>query len=847
MNVNFSDQEIKDALRACADEPAHTPGTIQPFGFLMGCEAVGGQVRYASANCEALFGQSLESLFSKSARDLLGREIWHQVTNFSSSPSFGEKRFFLGIADIGGSTFAVHLSKGGDFLVFEVEDEREMPKISAEKMREQSFLVDQIQGCDDERSLFELSTRLLRHLTGFDRVMVYRFDATWNGEVVAEARKQTVEPYLGLHFPHWDIPAQARALMAQVKLRLIACVDDPVIPIHAANDALEPLDMSAAHTRGASRIHIQYLQNMGVASTMTLSVVLDGQLWGMISFHHLSPKVASSEIRQILTNSFLPIFCLKLNLLSGRRHLELSRKMDEVQSDIQRQLESNEDISKIVADVGPTICQSLELSGLAIVSGSQTYSHGRTAPQHLVEALIERARQTDDKLMTIDRVQEAFPDLIDGLGALGGALVVAADNNRGFILYRDVIEQSISWAGTPGKTISKVDGNNRLQPRGSFSLFLESVRGQCLAWSDNDIHLAGQLWPLLSAAERQAFMNDLSRQQILMIGELNHRVRNILSLIKSVSKQARRTGGSLETYSQALEARILALAAAHDIASGTARSAVMLHKIIRIETNPFDDETRSRVEIIGPDFPLRAESAPIFTLVLHELMTNALKYGSLSVPEGRLKIEIASSDSGIELAWTETGGPPVTEPKTRGFGTTLISQAVPFEMNGEASLDFAQEGLKARFKLPARLIERRSPASLVEPAAKSSIVEMIPIRLSNGLILILEDNFMIASDLQSDLQSFGFANTEILSNVKDSLELIASEPVAIGLLDINLGSGQTSEPVATELLRKSIPFLFISGYGDQVHLPPHLRDVPILTKPLTKADLSRGLSLLAGD
>lgn len=842
----FSEAELSKALQACADEPVHICGTIQPIGYLLGCDYETGLIRYASENCEDLFGLTLDELFSKTARDVFGPENWHQIQNFKSQSNFARKRHFVGFVDLGDETRVLHLSKGGDALILEIEDESEQPKSTPESVREQAFLIDQIQACEDEATLFDLTTRLMRHVTGFDRVMIYKFDADWNGQVLAEARKPSQEPYIGLRFPHWDIPAQARDIMAQIKLRMITNVDQVSIPVRAADPKLEPLDLTLAQLRGVSEIHMQYLRNMKSAATMTLSVVLDDHLWGIISFHSQRPRVASPDTRHMLVNSVLPIFCLKLNLLRGRDNLALSRRLDHVQANIQDQLEERNDINEVLEKVGEAVCDVLSLTGLAVVSGSQSHTYGQTVPSFLIEALMDRLQGTDTDTLAIDSLSEMFPEHAQYLGSIGGALVVGHPKNRGLILFRDSLDQSIAWAGNPEKTIETVDGSQRLRPRGSFSTYLESVKGKCLAWSDNDLHLASQLWPLLSAAERQAFMNDLSRQQILMIGELNHRVRNILSLVKSVSQQARRTGGSLETYSEALEARIYALAAAHDIGSGAARSSVSLHRIVQLETSPFDDQTQSRLSLSGPDFFIRAENAPIFTLVIHELMTNAVKYGALSVPDGRLQIEIKSLDHAVELLWTETGGPEVTEPETKGFGSTLITQAVPFEMNGKSELIFDPKGVRAKISLPRRLIDAGAVAVTEQADEKTENSSLLPTQLRNGLILIIEDNFMIASDLQSDLNQLGFPNTEILSNAEDALEYVAVELPAIAILDINLGHGQTSEPIATELVRLQVPFIFVSGYGDQVNLPPHLSQAPVFTKPISKVELSRGLSMLAG-
>ena len=837
MSRSLADEEIGEALDGCASEPAHIPGIIQPFGFLLGADIATGLVQYISENCADFFARETSALFGCHLRDLLSPDVWHAIQNIASLRDFADRRYFAGHWTRGGTGYAVHVSKGGETLVVEIEDGAEGPTITPEMLREQTFLVNQIQGCEDEATLLDLTMRLLRHLSGFDRVMAYKFDEEWNGEVLAEARKSSLNSLMGLRFPHWDIPAQARAIMGRIQLRLIGDVDQDPVAILADSPDAPPLDMTFAQLRGISQIHMQYLRNIGLAASMTLSVMLDGKLWGMISFHHERPKIAPTEIRQILTTGVLPVFCLKLGLLRDRKTLTLSQRLDQLQSDLQADLERGTNVADMLDKIGPSILQDLNVDGITITSGSQSFTHGLKPATALLEHLVDMARSSQDSAIAINSIAESLPDLADHANDVAGVLAVGHSDDRGLLVYRRSVMRHVAWAGNPTKVVEMVDGNRRLQPRGSFARYLEQAQDRCEPWSPQDKHLTEHLFPLLSAAERQAFMNRLGRHQQLMIEELNHRVRNILALVKSVSQGARREGGSLDSYSQALEARIHALAAAHDLGSGVVLSAVSVRRIIALETKAFADSAE-RVVHRGQDYSVRADQAPILALVIHELMTNAVKYGALSNGRGKIDIHTHQDSDGATLDWVESGGPEVLQPHHRGFGTTLIRQALPYEMDGRSSLEFERQGLRASLWLPAHLLDY---ADDDRPAAQSFPIRQtkpIPPAVRNGLVLILEDNFLIATDLSSELERLGFPNTELFARAEDAMDFLRTENPVLALLDINLGQGRTSEAVATELAGRGVRVVFATGYGDQISMPPHLEKVPVLTKPISHSALS---------
>lgn len=834
----LTEEQLRQAMETCASEPVHIPGSIQPMGYLLACDFQEGVVRQASENCSELFGKDINKILGQTVPSLLGTQIWHNLNNIRAQGTFAAARQFVGTWHAKDDEYAIHVSKGGDRFVVEVEKMEPTEVTATDTAQQQALLISQIEGCTTQEQLFETTSNLLRHLSKFDRVTVIEFDAEWNGKVVAEARSRLLDPLLGLRFPAQDFPAQARDLMRKTPIRLISDVGQTPIPLVALSEDEQPLDMTFANNRGVSPVHMQYLHNFKIGATMTLSVTLGSELWGIISFHSTKPRVASPEIRRLLLG-FLPIFRLKLDLIRRDTALQLSRQIDQLQTDVQTELEMGSELDAMMQHVGPSIIDGLDAVGVVMTNGSDFYNFGVVPDAAVIATLSQKASAHPNNVLISDNLAGEFPELEPHLKGLGGVLVITYEETRSLLVFRNEVKQAIAWAGNPTKTVELLDGNMQIEPRGVFSRYLEDVAGKSKAWSRDDVHLMRQLWPLLSAAERRAFLTDMNRHQTLMINELNHRVRNILALVKSVSTQARRTGGSLESYSNALEARIHALAAAHEIGAGSAQTSVSITEIVRLEAEPYTENGALRVILTGESFSVRAESAPIFALVIHELMTNAVKYGALSVPGGHVDIDVQGVEDGVQLTWSEQNGPITKAPDRQGFGTTLIKQAVPYEMGGTAALNFTDTGVVAVLNLPTTALGDIRSASAPKAAISPEQPKLVVPKLRNGLIMLVEDNFMIANDTRTQLEGLGFVNIEMLSGVKPALEFLGETTPTLAILDVNLGLGETSEPIASELLYRKVPMIFVTGYGEKNGLPPHLNAVPILTKPVTIPDLLR--------
>ncbi|MBW4708110.1 GAF domain-containing protein [Roseobacter sp. YSTF-M11] len=835
MDQSAQAAELEAAIENCAAEPVHIPGTVQPFSCLVASDMRSGTVLYASENCADPFGMPLENILGGSLQDMLGREFWHELRNTMSRSDRHTASLPVGTFELGGETYDARAHETDGKTVVELETASAATMGGASALKSLNFVMTQVQECDSVGGLCDLTVDLMRHLTGFDRVMIYKFDADYNGEVIAETCRASMEPCLGLRFPSWDIPAQAREIMKRTRVRLIGDVDQDPIPVVAARATLPPLDMTFANSRGVSPVHLQYLRNMGCKASMTLNIVVEDTLWGIISFQHRKPKICTSMLRELL-ESFVPIFASKLLTI---RQKDTLQRIKILENSITSQPGVDTDLDHLLPEVGAVVLDVVGADGITTLSTSALSTFGVIPKRELLDQLLALSLERTEDVIAIESLAELFPQYEDQLNGCAGALVATILPDRAISIFRLAVKHKVSWAGNPEKTIELVSGVKRLSPRASFSHYLEDVKGRSKAWTEDDIHFIQHVRTLLHASERQSLLNTMNRQQALMIDELNHRVRNILALVRSVSRQARRRYGSLNSYAAAMENRIRALAASHDLSAASLSHPVSIKSLILKEFEPFGTEAAARATVTGKDRNMLADVAPIFSLVMHELTTNAAKYGALTAENGMVDITLEWLPDATRIVWKEQGGPPVVVPNDTGFGTAMIEQAVPHEFGGKAILTLEPDGVRAELIVPDRFFDDRSePAEILR-----SHYTQVPFEAEfcaksiNGTVLLVEDNFIIAKEMSDQLREFGFSQVALFANAEDALEHVETEVPVLAVLDYNLGGQKNSLPVAQKMLELSVPVVFVTGYGEHTIITPELKHVPMLIKPVAASEL----------
>ena len=847
----MADQHPVD-LTNCDREPIHILGAIQPTGFLLALTA-DWMVARASANLGDYLGLEPADVIGKPVADILLPGAIHELRNRTAllrGPDSVERLFGVKLTQ-SDTRFdvAVHLSASS--IVIEAERSSGEHGDVTGMVRSMIARLDQ---CGDLSSFFREGARQIRALVGFDRVMVYRFAADGSGEVVAEACKPGIGRFLGLHYPASDIPAQARILYTRNLLRVIADVRATPVPIEPVLDASgEPLDLSLSLLRSVSPIHIEYLKNMGVDASMSVSIVVDGKLWGLFACHHYSPRCPSFERRSV-TELFSQMFSMRLESRERQQTVEFERRARDISDQLLGAVASDETLLRDPDWLADILTHAIPADGVGVwLSGNYAFS-GVTPPTDDFRRIVRALNATAaGKVYSTDHIGSLVPDAEHFADSTAGLLAIPISRApRDYVvLFRSEMIRSVRWGGDPHKPVEYGPNGPRLTPRESFEEWKELVRGRSLPFTPSELRVAETLRATLIevvlrlADEASAERQQASARQELLIAELNHRVRNILGLIRGLIRQSQPSDEAVKDFVRVVDGRIHALARAHNQITEDHWGPAPLQALIDAEAAAFVEE-EERIRSQGDPAMLNPQAYSTMALVLHELVTNSTKYGSLSVPEGTVDLGWTRNERGdLNIHWRDVGGPAVRTPSRKGFGTTIIERSVPYDLGGEAQVRYSKSGFEADFSIPARHVSvpRDSGGPPIRfPRTGHGHREEPPADLLAGhRLLLVEDSLIIALDAEDIATRLGAADVTTAASVEAALDLIAAAPPSVAILDINLGHG-TSFPIADALLERAVPFMFATGYGEQAQFPDQHRGRPVVQKPYTIENVARALA-----
>jgi two-component system, chemotaxis family, sensor kinase Cph1 len=662
-------------LENCSQEPIHIPGAIQPHGYLMALLGDALTVKQISTNLPQALQSTSDAILEQALGDVLGAKAEGAVRAALSEQTAASGPVVLRLDD---QTFegVLHRHEGIVLLEFEAPIEDDAPVALDEA-------IHRIQLATDFEVLKTIVVDEVRRLTGFDRVMLYRFDTDGHGQVIAEAKSESLDSFFGLHYPASDIPEQARALYRLNWLRVIPeSVYEPVPLLPSMRpDSGRPLDLSYSLLRSVSPIHREYLQNMGLRASTSISIITHGKLWGLLSCGHTTPKRLSYRRRAACETigRLLSVQIAALEEIEQRRTREAKAAIARPLVEAMRSAPS--EVVESLARHPDELLRLTDAAGALIVIGDNVRTVGKCPPAAKLGTLIEWIhRQAGiEGLINLHRLPLEFPEAMAYKDVASGLLAVSLPKPEPNLVvwFRPEVVYTVNWGGDPNKPVeAPAAGDRRLHPRKSFALWKEVVVGQSLRWSEGDVEAAAQLrrFAIEADLEKQVRRERLAVQaRDDLIAVVSHDLRNPINAIVMNAAVMKRTLADASDESsrrlhhavdriQAVSQHMTTLlndlldlskieAGRFDVACSMQDSASLVSDACDL-LNPIAQHRSISLEIVSnPKLPVLADPERLFQ-VLSNLIGNAIKF---SLDESRILISIRPTDGYAQFEVCDDG------------------------------------------------------------------------------------------------------------------------------------------------------------------------------------------------
>lgn len=691
-------------LTSCDREPIHVPGSIQTHGIMLVADPDTLAVVAGAGAIEALLGSDWHGA---DLSTLLRQDVASLMTRAVAGPGgtvVGES--------VLGHDLAFH--RAGQWLIAELEPQNPASMSMIGMLSWLESAATAFERATSHQALYDQAALAFRTLTGFDRVMIYRFVDNDAGCVVAEDRDPALDSFLNHHFPASDIPRQARALYVRNRARVIPDTGYRAAPLRP--EGFEDLDLSDVAVRSVSPVHLEYLRNMGVGASASVSIVKEGLLWGLIACHHRTPRLMPRDIR------------IAAVALAGALARQIRAREDALRYRERLTLRAGEDALRpalfdadaplgVLTDRIDDVQRMFGADGFAIVAAGSIQCSGATPDEAPLRRFAAWLATREEALFATRELSRDWP-LAPLFGSFAGVLAVRLPGTDATLLWlrREQIEE-IEWAGNPHKHVP-LDPAARLNPRTSFESWKQTVSGRARRWTQEETaaahrlrhllreaHDAAELRRLNGALERAAADMDaaLTQKDILM-REVDHRVQNSLQLVSSFLAIQARDAGPGHVAEQLLEARSRLSAVALVHRRLYRDDEIRTVDLARYLTDLMDDLKAS----LGPDWSrgMTLDLAPVLIptdravnvgLIAAELVINATKYAYPGAGSGPIHLRLAQHDAQLQLIVADHGVGKATN--REGFGSRMMT-AVMQRIGGALLYHDNAPGLRAIVTAP---------------------------------------------------------------------------------------------------------------------------------------------------
>ncbi|ACA17598.1 multi-sensor signal transduction histidine kinase [Methylobacterium sp. 4-46] len=671
----------------CAREPIHVPGAIQPHAVLLACDAATLTVAACSANAAETLGAAP---LGRPLAGLLPDPLVAAIRAAAASAWEAGRilRWRTALAP-GGAPHEVLAHRSGARVIVELERVPADPAdFAAASLAEVEEAIGHLRAAETLAEAARVAAREARRLTGFDCILIYRFDADWNGEAIAEARDPAWDrSLLGLHFPASDIPAQARALYARAKSRFVIDRDYVPVPLLAGPDAPGPIDLTFAQSRSLSPIHLEYQRNLGVNGSMSVSILLEGRLWGLMIGHHRKPHYVAPETRAaagLLTDAL----ALRLHELESRRLRREQQAHLAAESRLVRALARSDDVLTALTSGETTLLDLFGATGAAIVAQGAVRRLGAAPPDAAILAIAAHLRArlpAERSSYAATEFAAEHPPTRPYAEIASGLLAAFVDPARDHLLlwFRPEVSSTVTWGGDPRKPVLAAAGTATMLPRRSFERWVEERRGAAEPFAEWQVGMAEALAQAVEGvvlrqrrkiaeltgllAEKEALL----AEKDLLAKEIDHRVKNSLQIVSAFLHMQRRQvkdPAAQQAFSETM-GRVMSVARVHD-------SLYQTESVDEVDLGQTIENLCADLSAMAGDrhtLELDAEQglmvpyrkAVALSLIATELVTNAFKYaydgaegGRVSVSvasqaEGRVRLSVRDEGRGLPTGWAE--------------------------------------------------------------------------------------------------------------------------------------------------------------------------------------------------
>ncbi len=825
----------------CALEPVHTIGQIQPHGVLFAISEPDLIVRQVSTNVLDLLGMSSAAVLGHPFEAVLGAE---QFETFRSQ-LFGADALSANPLRMRPGSGAVEMDcvahRQDGVLIAEFELLAGAHSLEPVNLDIHVRLpLSRLELAGGITELSQLAASEIRRLSGFDRVMVYRFDEEWNGEVIAETMSPSPVSYLGLRFPASDIPPQARRLFLLNRLRTIVDAAAAAAPIVPGTWPMtgRPLDLTYSSLRSAAPVHLEYLRNMGVQSSMTISIIVGQQLWGMIACHHASPRHVGCSTRAVCE--------LIVKFLGSQVALRIDNAALQLRLKSRNLLYNHMagiDASHVYADhfEDPGLLELFGADGLFSRIDGVVSSHGFTAPEEVLLPVAEKLRQLAPRgVASSHMIGEIDPRAASSASQVSGALYMAMNEpgltteSGDFLLFlrREVVE-TVLWAGNPDKSVS-TDEQGKLRPRASFHAWQETVRGRSRPWGELEVESARFLREqLLRLRETQRLIQakdeaakdaeEANQAKSRFLTNMSHEIRTPMNgvigmiqllLLEDLTPEQRQFATVAQNSGEALLTLINDILDLSKIEAGkivlenlsfSPRATIEdVVQLTRVMADVKGLQIHSRISPEVP--PLLVGDAYRLRQVLTNLAGNAIKFterGEVTLAAAvdtrqadKTTIRFSVSDTGIGLRPEQAArlfSPFVqadmsTTRKYGGTGLGLsICKQIAGLMGGTIGVD-SQEGQGSTFWFTA-VFETPQP-SQQEPESKRVLGRPgnaggMPHPVSEARILVADDDSTNREVALAQLRTLGY-HASVVTNGAEAIAALQRERYDLVLMDCGM-------------------------------------------------------------